>query len=33
MNSENSKRSDPLRQLLNLTHKITLKRSDNYVVL
>ena len=28
MNSENSKRSDPHRLLLNLTEKIVLKRKD-----
>ena len=28
MNSKNSKTSDPLRLLLNLTEKINLKRSD-----
>ena len=33
MNSENSKTSDPHRLLLNLTDKINLKRSDNYVAL
>ena len=33
MNSENSKTSDPYRQLLNLSDKINLKRSDKYVVL
>ena len=33
MNSENSKTSDPHRLLLNLTDKISLKRSDNYVAL
>ena len=32
MNSENSKRSDPCRLLLNLFDKIKLKRSDKYVV-
>ena len=31
MNSENSKTSDPHRPLLNFTHKIDLKRSDEYV--
>ena len=33
MNSENSKKSDPHRLLLNLTDKINLKRSDKYVAL
>ena len=33
MNSENSKTSDPHRLLLNLLDKISLKRSDKYVVL
>ena len=33
MNSENSKTSDPHRLLLNLTDKINLKRSDQYVAL
>ena len=33
MNSENSKTSDPHRQLLNLTDKINLKTSDKYVAL
>ena len=33
MNSENSKRSDPCRLLLNLFDKIKLKRSDKYVVI
>ena len=33
INSENSKTCDPLRQLLNLTDKIHLKRSDKYVAL
>ena len=33
MNSENSKRSDLQRLLLNLSDKIDLKRSDKYVVL
>ena len=33
MNSENSKTSDPQRLLLNLTDKISLKRSDKYVAL
>ena len=33
MNSENSKTYDPHRLLLNLTDKITLKRSDKYVAL
>ena len=32
-NSENSKTSDPHRLLLNILHKINLKRSDKYVVL
>ena len=31
MNSENSKTSDPNRQLLNLCDEINLKRSDKYV--
>ena len=33
MNSENSKTSDPHRLLLNLPHKINLKRSNKYVAL
>ena len=33
MNSENSKTSDHQRVLLNLTDRINLKRSDNYVSL
>ena len=33
MNSKNSKSSDPRRLLLNLTDKIALKRSDEYVAL
>ena len=33
MNSENNKTSDPHRLLLNLTDKISLKRSDKYVAL
>ena len=33
MNSENIKKSDPHRLLLNPTDKITLKRSDRYVAL
>ena len=33
MNSENSKTSDSQRLLLNLSDKMYLKRSDNYVVL
>ena len=33
MNSKNSKTSEPHRLLFNLTDKIKLKRSDNYVVL
>ena len=33
MNSENSKTSDPHRVLLNLSDKINLKRSNNYVAL
>ena len=33
MNSENSKRSDPKRLLLNLSDKINFKRSDKYVAL
>ena len=32
-NSENSKLSDPHRQLLNLSDKINLKRKDEYVAL
>ena len=32
-NSENSKTSDSHRLLLNVLHKINLKRSDNYVAL
>ena len=32
-NSENSKTSDPHRLLLNLSDKIKLKRSDEYVAL
>ena len=31
MNSEDSKTSDPHRLLLNLSDKINLKRSDEYV--
>ena len=31
INSENSKTSDPYRLLSNLSDKINLKRSDNYV--
>ena len=31
MNSGNNKRSDPHRQVLNLSVKINLKRSDKYV--
>ena len=33
MNSKNSKKFDPHRQILNLTDKISLNRSDKYVVL
>ena len=33
MNSKNSKTSDPHRLLLNLKHKINLKRKDNGSVL
>ena len=33
INFENSKTSDPQRQLLNLRDKINLKRSDKYVAL
>ena len=33
MNSKNSKTSDPHRQLLNLSDKLKLKRSDKYVAL
>ena len=33
MNSENSKTSDPLRLLLNLTDKIDLRRKDKYIAL
>ena len=33
MNSENSRTSDPLRILLNLPDKISLKRGDKYVAL
>ena len=33
MNSKNSKISEPHRLLLNLTDKINLNRSDNYVKL
>ena len=33
MNSENSKTSDPYRILLNVTDKINLKTSDEYVAL
>ena len=33
MNSENSKTSDPRRLLLNLSHKMNLKRSDKYFTL
>ena len=33
MNSENSKISDSHRLLLNLTEKISLKRSDKYIAL
>ena len=33
LNSENSKTSDPHRLLINLSHKINLKKSDKYVAL
>ena len=33
LNSENSKTSDPHRLLLNLSHKINLKKGDKYVAL
>ena len=33
MNSENSKRPDPHRLLLNLSDKINLKRSDKHLTL
>ena len=33
MNSENNKRSNPHRLLLNLSDKINLKRNDKYVAL
>ena len=33
MNSKNSKTSDPHRLLLNLLHKIDLKRSDKYAAI
>ena len=33
MDSENSKATDPHRLLLNLSHKINLKRSDKFVSL
>ena len=33
MNFKNSKTSDPHRRLFNLTDKIDLRRSDNYVAL
>ena len=33
MNSKNSKTSDPHRLLLNLSDKVNLKRSDEYVAL
>ena len=33
MNSENPKKSDPHRLLINLTDKINLKRSNTYVAL
>ena len=33
INSQNSKKSDPHRLLLNLSDKINLKRSDKYVTL
>ena len=33
MNSENSKKSDPHRLLLNLTDKTDLRRKDKYIAL
>ena len=33
MNSKNSRTSDPHRLLINLSNKINLKRSDQYVAL
>ena len=33
MNSEDNKISDPRRLLLNLSHKMNLKRSDKYITL
>ena len=33
MNSKNTKITDPPRLLINLTHKINLKRSDKYIAL
>ena len=33
INSKNSKTSDPNRQFLNLTDKINLERSDEYIAL
>ena len=33
MNSENNKKSEPHRLLLNIVDKINLKRSDKYVAL
>ena len=33
MNSENSKAADPRKVLLNLSDKINLQRSDEYVAL
>ena len=33
MNSENNKTSDPYILLVNISDKISLKRSDKYVVL
>ena len=33
MNSKNSRASNPYRLLLNLTGKVSLKRSDKYVAL
>ena len=33
MTSENSKTSDPYRLILNLSGKISLKRSDKYIAL
>ena len=33
INSENSRTSDPYRVLINLAHKINLKRNDKYIAL